>query len=184
LDEKRNEKTEQKSEPKRRVGPFELERKLGVGGMGVVYLATYLKNGRKMAVKVLAPEMSADGRLLRRFLRRFLRLLDLLLRRGWCRHRLGHGWRGDGRDFRLWLHRSANVAFLRERHEVDGHHGSRLIGDIERVGNREQGRHNDAAVQRERTRPCRRRSSVARERCLGDPSPCACRYHCEALQCR
>jgi hypothetical protein len=69
LDDKRNEKTEQKSEPKRRVGPFELERKLGVGGMGVVYLATYLKNGRKMAVKVLAPEMSADGRLLRRFLR-------------------------------------------------------------------------------------------------------------------
>ena len=69
MDEKRNEKTEQKSEPKRRVGPFELERKLGVGGMGVVYLATYLKNGRKMAVKVLAPEMSADGRLLKRFLR-------------------------------------------------------------------------------------------------------------------
>jgi hypothetical protein len=69
LDEKRNDKTEQKSEPKRRVGPFELERKLGVGGMGVVYLATYLKNGRKMAVKVLAPEMSADGRLLKRFLR-------------------------------------------------------------------------------------------------------------------
>ncbi len=69
MDEKRNEKTEQKSEPKRRVGPFELERKLGIGGMGVVYLATYLKNGRKMAVKVLAPEMSADGRLLKRFLR-------------------------------------------------------------------------------------------------------------------
>ncbi len=69
MDEKRNEKIEPKSEPKRRVGPFELERKLGVGGMGVVYLATYLKNGRKMAVKVLAPEMSADGRLLRRFLR-------------------------------------------------------------------------------------------------------------------
>ncbi len=69
MDEKRNEKTEPKAEPKRRVGPFELERKLGVGGMGVVYLGTYLKNGRKMAVKVLAPEMSADGRLLRRFLR-------------------------------------------------------------------------------------------------------------------
>jgi hypothetical protein len=69
LDEKRNEKTEQKTEPKRRVGPFELERQLGVGGMGVVYLATYLKNGRRMAVKVLAPEMSADARLLRRFLR-------------------------------------------------------------------------------------------------------------------
>jgi len=69
LDEERNEKTEAKTEPKRRVGPFELERKLGVGGMGVVYLATYLKNGRRMAVKVLAPEMSSDQRLVRRFLR-------------------------------------------------------------------------------------------------------------------
>ena len=38
LNEKRNENIEPKSEPKRRVGPFELERKLGVGGMGVVYL--------------------------------------------------------------------------------------------------------------------------------------------------
>jgi serine/threonine-protein kinase len=69
LDEERNEKIEAKTEPKRRVGPFELERKLGVGGMGVVYLATYLKNGRRMAVKVLAPEMSSDQRLVRRFLR-------------------------------------------------------------------------------------------------------------------
>jgi len=70
LDEKRSEKTDPKAQAKRRVGKyFELERKLGVGGMGVVYLATYLKDGRKMAVKVLAPEMSADGRLLRRFLR-------------------------------------------------------------------------------------------------------------------
>jgi eukaryotic-like serine/threonine-protein kinase len=69
LDEKRNENIEAKTEPKRRVGPFELERKLGIGGMGVVYLATYLKNGKRMAVKVLAPEMSSDQRLVRRFLR-------------------------------------------------------------------------------------------------------------------
>ncbi len=73
MDEKRNEKAEpkveSKAEPKRRVGPFELERKLGVGGMGVVYLATYLKNRQRMAVKVLAPDMSADARLVRRFLR-------------------------------------------------------------------------------------------------------------------
>jgi len=69
LEEERSEKIEAKTEPKRRVGPFELDRKLGVGGMGVVYLATYLKNGRRMAVKVLAPEMSSDQRLVRRFLR-------------------------------------------------------------------------------------------------------------------
>jgi len=69
LDEERNDKIEAKTEPKRRVGPFELEGKLGVGGMGVVYLATYLKNGKKMAVKVLAPEMSSDQRLVQRFLR-------------------------------------------------------------------------------------------------------------------
>jgi eukaryotic-like serine/threonine-protein kinase len=69
LSEKRNENIEAKSEPKRRVGPFELERRLGVGGMGVVYLATYLKNGRLMAVKVLPPEMCSNQKLVRRFLR-------------------------------------------------------------------------------------------------------------------
>ena len=69
MNEKQSENIEPKSEPKRRVGPFELERKLGVGGMGVVYLATYLKNGRKMAVKVLPPELTTDQKLVRRFLR-------------------------------------------------------------------------------------------------------------------
>ena len=69
LSDKRNENIEAQSEPKRRVGPFELERKLGVGGMGVVYLARYLKNGRKMAVKVLPPEMCSNQKLVRRFLR-------------------------------------------------------------------------------------------------------------------
>jgi eukaryotic-like serine/threonine-protein kinase len=69
LNEKRSENIEPKSEPKRRVGPFELERKLGVGGMGVVYLATYLKNGKLMAVKVLPPELTTDQKLVRRFQR-------------------------------------------------------------------------------------------------------------------
>jgi eukaryotic-like serine/threonine-protein kinase len=69
LNEKRSENIEPKSEPKRRVGPFELEGKLGVGGMGVVYLATYLKNGKLMAVKVLPPELTSDQKLVRRFQR-------------------------------------------------------------------------------------------------------------------
>jgi eukaryotic-like serine/threonine-protein kinase len=71
LNEKRSKNIEPKSEPKRRIGPFELEHKLGVGGMGVVYLATYLKDGKnkKMAVKVLPPDLSNDPKLVRRFLR-------------------------------------------------------------------------------------------------------------------
>ncbi|MGE3314401.1 MAG: serine/threonine protein kinase [Planctomycetaceae bacterium] len=56
---------------KRTVGPFELEKQLGVGGMGVVYLGTYTKDGKssKVAVKVLSPELNADKRLLKRFVR-------------------------------------------------------------------------------------------------------------------
>ncbi|QDU79751.1 Serine/threonine-protein kinase PknL [Polystyrenella longa] len=52
---------------KRKIGPFILERKLGVGGMGIVYLATYEKTGRKVAVKVLSPAMSDQPQVLKRF---------------------------------------------------------------------------------------------------------------------
>lgn len=48
-------------------GPFELERRLGVGGMGIVYLATYSKTGQKVAVKVLTPALSTNEQLLARF---------------------------------------------------------------------------------------------------------------------
>ncbi|MCA9040324.1 MAG: protein kinase, partial [Planctomycetaceae bacterium] len=51
----------------RKIGPFILERKLGVGGMGIVYLATYEKTGRKVAVKVLSPAMSDQPQVLKRF---------------------------------------------------------------------------------------------------------------------
>ena len=52
---------------KRKIGPFELEQKLGVGGMGIVYRATYFKTGQQVAVKVLTPALSADKHLLSRF---------------------------------------------------------------------------------------------------------------------
>ena len=52
---------------KRRIGPFEIEKQLGSGGMGIVYLATFVKTGQKVALKVLSPEMSANDKVRSRF---------------------------------------------------------------------------------------------------------------------
>jgi len=57
------------SENLRRIGPFLLEKELGIGGMGIVYAATYEKNGMKCAVKVLAPDLSANEAVNQRFIR-------------------------------------------------------------------------------------------------------------------
>ena len=55
------------SDEKRQIGPFELHEKLGVGGMGIVYRAKYLKNGVLVAVKVLSPDLMADQNVAKRF---------------------------------------------------------------------------------------------------------------------
>jgi hypothetical protein len=52
---------------KRQIGPFILEEQIGVGGMGVVYRATYPKNNKQVAVKVLSPGLMGDEKLLSRF---------------------------------------------------------------------------------------------------------------------
>ena len=48
------------------VWPFELEEKIGEGGMGVVYRGRYIKNDRRVAVKLI-PEDVADEIILARF---------------------------------------------------------------------------------------------------------------------
>ena len=55
------------SSEKRVVGPFRIEKQIGVGGMGIVYQATYLKNGAQVALKMLSPMLTADEKLLARF---------------------------------------------------------------------------------------------------------------------
>ena len=52
---------------KRMVGPFEVGERIGVGGMGIVYRATYTKNGAQVALKILSPDVSDSESLQRRF---------------------------------------------------------------------------------------------------------------------
>jgi len=48
---------------------YQIEALIGHGGMGAVYRAEELTLGRKVALKVIAPELGGDGRFRERFLR-------------------------------------------------------------------------------------------------------------------
>ncbi|HUB82106.1 MAG TPA: serine/threonine-protein kinase [Bryobacteraceae bacterium] len=50
-------------------GKYRIDRQLGAGGMGNVYLATHLGTTRVVAVKVIAPKWAADPQFLARFQR-------------------------------------------------------------------------------------------------------------------
>src|SRR5262245_48860756 len=50
-----------------RLGPYEIVRPIGKGGMGEVYRATDTRLGRTVAIKVLAPHLASDPDVRARF---------------------------------------------------------------------------------------------------------------------
>ncbi len=58
-------------------GRFKVEAKLGEGGFGAVYRGVQMPSGRKVAIKLLHPEMTRDENLLARFKREGLVLCNL-----------------------------------------------------------------------------------------------------------
>jgi serine/threonine protein kinase len=53
-------------QPGMRLGPYEVLSLIGAGGMGEVWLATELSLGRKVALKIVPPDLTRDsGRALR-----------------------------------------------------------------------------------------------------------------------
>ena len=51
------------------AGRFKIEREIGTGGMGTVYLATHLGLERPVAVKIIRREFAGDADVAERFLR-------------------------------------------------------------------------------------------------------------------
>ena len=51
------------------AGRFRIEREIGTGGMGTVYLATHLGLERPVAVKIIKREFAGDADVAERFLR-------------------------------------------------------------------------------------------------------------------
>jgi eukaryotic-like serine/threonine-protein kinase len=62
---------------KRWIWPFELEEQIGAGAMGVVYRARFVKNDRRVALKLLPPDVAANPTLAARFQREMELLKDL-----------------------------------------------------------------------------------------------------------
>jgi serine/threonine-protein kinase len=104
---------------KRRIGPFEIEKQLGVGGMGIVYLATFLKTGQKVALKVLSPTLTENEKVLSRF-EREMEILQKLRHKHIVRYYWGGTIKGqklyameimDGGTLEDWLKRKGRLSW-------------------------------------------------------------------------
>ncbi len=62
------------------LGTCKLEKLIGQGGMGVVYLAQQVRLARYVAVKVLLPNLTADSNVYKEFLERFRREANVIAR--------------------------------------------------------------------------------------------------------
>ncbi|MEO8972226.1 MAG: serine/threonine-protein kinase [Ktedonobacteraceae bacterium] len=62
------------------LGTCRLEKLIGQGGMGIVYLARQVRPARYVAVKVLLPNLTADSQVYKEFLARFQREADVIAR--------------------------------------------------------------------------------------------------------
>jgi serine/threonine protein kinase len=60
------------------IGPYTLERLLGQGGMGAVYLAQQTRPARQVAVKILQPHLAPSSQVYAEFLARFRREADVV----------------------------------------------------------------------------------------------------------
>ncbi len=60
-----------------RIGPYVIERKLGAGGMGTVYLARHEQTGQIVALKLLSPSLAREEGLVARFMREIVALQKL-----------------------------------------------------------------------------------------------------------
>ena len=55
--------------PGTQIAGYQIESRLGVGGMGEVYLAQQLRMDRQVALKILTPRLAMDGNFRKRFIR-------------------------------------------------------------------------------------------------------------------
>jgi serine/threonine-protein kinase len=60
------------------LGSCLLEKRIGQGGMGIVYLARQARPARNVAVKVLSPNLAMDSQIYHEFLARFRREADVI----------------------------------------------------------------------------------------------------------
>ncbi len=118
----------------RRIGPFEIHEKLGGGGMGVVYRATYTKTGQQVALKLLPPEFQEEAKLIARF-ERELEILKKLKHKNIVQC-FGGGKHGNQRFYAMELIEGGTLAdLLRDRGRIPWeetiHHARQICAALE-----------------------------------------------------